>query len=87
MSLNSIVDGGDGLPTPSEKARTVHLFTCESCGRRWANPSMPVSSCGCGGNIVAHEFDPGEYSRIRLFGDPRTASYIDSAADQLENSP
>jgi len=77
MSLQSIVDGGNGLPSPNRKARTVHLFTCINCGRRWANPDMPVSSCGCDGDVVSHEFDPDEYSRIRLFGDPRAASKLE----------
>ena len=74
MSLKAIVDGGEGLPSPSRKARTVHLITCVVCGRRWANPAMPVSSCGCGGDVVSHEFDPDAYSRIRLFGDPRSST-------------
>jgi hypothetical protein len=71
-------EGGMGLPANpvygeqiEDDDATVYLFTCCNCGFRAVNPPGPLSACGCGGEIVAHKFDPREYARIRWWNDPR----------------
>lgn len=71
--------GGDGLPPTDHEGENVWLFTCVDCGRRWTDPLAPVVRCGCGGRVVAHQFDHDEYSRIRWYNDPREAAEVNDA--------
>jgi len=75
-------EGGNGLPPDPNMGRKLesdedlvtHLFTCVEGGRILASPPGPPADmeCGnCGGDYVAHTFDPAEYGRIRWYGDPR----------------
>lgn len=68
-----MAEGGYGLPycDETDKEGRVWLFTCCSCGKRWANPPAPVSGCGCGSDqIVCHRFDHDVYQNIKWHGDP-----------------
>jgi hypothetical protein len=58
-------DGGNGLPLPGPDNDTVWLFTCVACGRRWTDPFAPIIGCGCGGNVVGHQFERERYNAIR----------------------
>jgi len=69
--------GGEGFPfcDETDKEGRVWLFSCCSCGKRWANPPAPVSGCGCGSDqIVCHRFDYEDYRSIKTNGEPRGAS-------------
>lgn len=72
--------GGEGLPPAAEDSDTVELLTCIACGRRWADPIVPVQQCGCGGDVVTHRFEDDAYSRLRWYDDPRSAEVIDDAS-------
>lgn len=76
MASSWMSNAGEGLPTPYSNARVIVLVTCISCGRRWANPPTCVSSCGCGGDVVHHEFGPVEYANLRRYSDPRGVSEV-----------
>ncbi|WP_227132293.1 hypothetical protein [Halorubellus salinus] len=73
------VPGGEGLPPSDHEGENTWLFTCVECGRRWVDPTAPVTSCACGGDVVAHQFEHDEYRRLRWYDDPRSPEVIDHA--------
>lgn len=69
-----MAQGGSGLPEADEtdKHGRVWLFSCSSCGTRWANPPAPPAQCSCGSkDIVCHKFEHQEYINIRYHGTPQ----------------
>lgn len=64
-------DGTLPYADETDKEGRVWLFSCCSCGKRWANPPAPVSGCGCGSDeIVCHRFDHETYQNIKYHGNP-----------------
>jgi len=60
--------GGERLP-PQDNQDNAWLFTCCSCGRRWADPISPVVGCSCGSEqVVGHQFSADEYRSLRFEG-------------------